>query len=97
MSLISFPGRAGPGSCVLGAAYQGTKARGRVGLTWTMVESRTVDRQCPKDRAKHRMMHALAPARLPAVWTGALLLEIRVQLPLHHDFLQGLEHRFALD
>jgi hypothetical protein len=40
-------------------------------------------------------MDPLAPAHLPAVWTRALLLERRVHLPLHHDFLQRLEHRFA--
>ena len=74
---------------------QGTKARGRVGLTWTMGETRTVNRQGPKDGPKDRVMDALAPAHLPTVRTGALLLKIRVHLPLDHDFLQGLEHRFA--
>src|SRR5262249_15231959 len=75
---------------------QGTKTRGRVGLTWTVVETGTVDRERPKDGPKHRVMDTLAPTRLPAVGTGTLLLEIRVHLPLHHDFLQRLEHRFAL-
>ena len=40
-----------------------------------MIEARTLDRQGPKDRAKHRVMHALALAYLPTVWTGTLLLE----------------------
>lgn len=42
------------------------------------------------------MMDALALAYLATVRTGAVLLEIRLHLPLHHDFLQRLEHRFAL-
>src|SRR5262245_12876161 len=74
---------------------QGTKAHGGVRLTWTMVEARTLDRECPEDGAKHRVMDALAAARFPTMWTGAVLLEIRVHLPLDDYFLQGLEHRFA--
>jgi hypothetical protein len=60
-----------------------------------MGETRTLDRQGPKDGPKYRVMDALAAARLPTVRTGALLLEIGVHLPFDHDFLQGLEHRFA--
>jgi hypothetical protein len=41
------------------------------------------------------MMGALALASLATVRTGAVLLEIRAHLPFHHDFLQGLEYRFA--
>jgi hypothetical protein len=60
-----------------------------------MGETRTRDRQGPKDGPKYRVMDALAAARLLTVRTGALLLEIGVHLPFDHDFLQGLEHRFA--
>jgi hypothetical protein len=65
-------------------------------LTWTMVESRTGDGERSEDGPKHRVMDTLAPAHLPAVWTSALLLKIRVHLPLHHDFLQRLKHHFTL-
>src|SRR5207245_158471 len=75
---------------------QGTKARGRMRLASTLIKPRTVDRERSEDGPKHRVMDALAPARLSTVRAGALLLEIGVHLPLHHHFLQGLEHRFAL-
>src|SRR5262249_35344159 len=75
---------------------QGAKADGRLRLTPTLIEPRTVDGKHPKDGPKHRMMRALAAARLATVRTGALLLEIRVHLPLDDNFLQGLEYRFAL-
>jgi len=61
-----------------------------------MGETRALDREHPEDGPKHRVMDALAAARLPTVWTGALLLEIGVHLPLDDHFLQGLEDGFAL-
>jgi hypothetical protein len=58
-----------------------------------MGETGTLDWEHPKDGPKHRRVGALTLAQLAVVRTGALLLE---HLPLHHDLLEGLEHRFAL-
>jgi hypothetical protein len=66
-----------------------------VGLARALREPGAFDRQDPKDGAKDGMMRALTLADVPTVRTVALLAQVRLHLPLHHDLLQGLEHGLA--
>ena len=72
----------------------GLKAMGVMGLACAMGEAGTFDRQGPKDGAKDRVMAPLLWRSCHSADSG-VAAEVRLHLPLHHDFLQGLEHGLA--
>ena len=66
-----------------------------MGLARAMGETGTFDRQGAKDRPKDRVMRPLAVAEVPALRAMALLAQIRLHLPLHHDLLDCLKDGLA--
>jgi hypothetical protein len=60
-----------------------------------MGETGTFDRQGAKDRPKDRVMRPLTVAEVPTLRAVALLAQIRLHLPLHHNLLDGLKDGLA--
>jgi hypothetical protein len=65
-------------------------------LTGTMGEAGTFHRYITEHCAEHGVVCTFVMTQLAALGTVALGVEIRVHLPLDYDFLDALEHRFAL-
>ena len=55
-----------------------------MGVTRTMVETRTIHRQGTEDSAKDCVMRPFALVNVATLRTGTLLAQIRLHLPLYY-------------
>jgi hypothetical protein len=75
---------------------QGTIRLGRMRLARTLIQAGTLDQDRAEDRPDLRRVRSFTVLPAAAVGTRTLRLQVRRQLLLHDDLLQGFEEGFTL-